>query len=89
VVKVGKDVSLLVGGAPRDALLYLVATLLNTVGVEKLRLCPAPDCNHAFVKIGRREYCSERCQRRVFLSTYDPLAARARRKESRDGKAPR
>jgi len=75
-VETGASVSLLVDGPVRDVLLYQVSTLLNKVGVDRLRLCPAPDCRRPFIKIGRREYCSDRCQRRVFLSGYDPLAAR-------------
>lgn len=68
-----------VDGAPRDVTLHFAASLLQQVGTEKLRLCRAPDCRKAFVKVGRREFCSPGCQRRVFLSEYDPLAARPRR----------
>lgn len=80
-VKTGNTVWLLVDGTPRDVLLYQVATFLQAVGVERLHLCPAPDCDRVFIKIGRREYCSERCQRRVFVSTYDPFKAKPRRKD--------
>lgn len=75
-------------GAPRDVLLYQVAMLLAMVGEDRLRFCPAPDCGRAFVKVGRREYCSDRCQRRVFVSTYDPFKAQPRRKD-RHGKKTR
>jgi hypothetical protein len=76
---------LFVGGDPTDVTLYTAAALLRTrIGTEplakRLRLCPAPDCGRAFVKIGRREFCSTRCQRRVFLSTYDPFDVRVGRK---------
>ena len=64
-----------VNGQPRDVLRYAASTTLQLVGIDRLRLCPAPDCRHVFVKIGRREYCSARCQRRVFVSTYDPFRA--------------
>lgn len=69
----------LLHGRPRDVLLYQAATLLSTIGHERLRFCPAPDCNKAFIRIGRREYCSERCQRRVFAKQYDPFKAQPRR----------
>jgi hypothetical protein len=77
-----------VAGAPRDVLLYQVAMLLATVGEDRLQFCPAPDCGRSFVKVGRREYCSDRCQRRVFVSTYDPFKAQPRRKD-RHGKTTR
>jgi len=70
-----------VSGAPRDVLLYQLVTLLATVGEDRLHFCPAPDCGRAFVKVGRRAYCSERCQRRVFMKDYDPFAAQPRRKD--------
>lgn len=75
-----RDRSLIVAvdARPRDALRYAAATTLQAVGVERLQLCPAPDCHRVFVKIGRREYCSERCQRRVFASRYNPFGARRR-----------
>ena len=67
-------------GTPRNVMRYQVLTLLERVGgAERLRLCPAPDCGRAFLKIGRRDYCSDRCRNRVFLSTYDPFAAKPRR----------
>ena len=47
---------------------------LAAVGLDRLLLCPAPDCGRAFLKVGRRAYCSERCQRRVFLSNYNAFA---------------
>ena len=92
-LRVGSRVILMVTGEPLDVALYLTAALLERVGTDRLRLCKAPDCGRLFVKIGRREFCSLRCQRRVFLSTYDPFAAVPRRarssKGSRHGKASR
>jgi hypothetical protein len=70
-----------INGPARDVLLYQTKTLLDRLegGLDRLRQCPAPDCRRVFVKIGRRDYCSERCRQRVFLSTYDPFAAKPRR----------
>jgi hypothetical protein len=79
--KAGNRVSLFVNGEPRDVVLYQTLTMVEAVGIDRLRLCPAPDCGRAFVKVGRREYCSPRCQRRVFLATYDPFKAQPRRKD--------
>jgi hypothetical protein len=77
-----------VSGTPRDVLLFQVGTLIAAVGEERLQFCPAPDCGKAFIKIGRREYCSIRCQRRVFVSTYNPFTAQPRRTD-RHGKPTR
>lgn len=75
-----------VDGSPRDVLLYQIHTFLDAVGEERLRVCPAPDCDRLFVKVGRREYCSVRCQRRVFVSTYDPFHASTPHRKDRHGK---
>jgi CGNR zinc finger len=75
-------------GDPREVLLYQASTILQAIGTDRLRRCPAPDCGRVFVKVGRREYCSDRCQRRVFVSTYDPFKAQPRRKD-RHGKPTR
>jgi predicted RNA-binding Zn ribbon-like protein len=69
-LRVGRRVTLMVSGSPTDVTLFLAASLLEVVGTERLRLCPAPDCGRAFVKVGR-----------VFLTTYDPFAAKPRRKD--------
>lgn len=79
------------GKTPRDVTLYLAAALIEAAGAERLRCCPAPNCGRAFVKIGRREYCSAECQRRVFLSKNDPSAARptisrSKKKGARDAR---
>ena len=80
---------LFVEGDPRDVLLYQASTFLQAIGTDRLHRCPAPDCRRVFVKVGRREYCSERCQRRVFVSKYDPFKARPRRKDGHHGKKTR
>jgi hypothetical protein len=40
---------------------YLVTRL---IGRERLRLC---ECGRPFVRIGKRRFCSERCQKRVYM----------------------
>jgi len=61
-----------VDGPERDVLLYQVATLAAAVGTARLRRCPALDCGRAFVQVGRRLFCSPRCQRLMFLASRDP-----------------
>jgi hypothetical protein len=67
---------------PRDLLLYQTKTLLDRFGgLDRLQLCPAPDCGRVYLKIGRRENCSTRCQQRLYQRTYDPFAAKPRRQD--------
>src|SRR5262245_58589927 len=55
-----------VGANLADALKFMVYSALLVVGMNRLRSCPAPDCGRLFVKVGRREYCSARCQHRHY-----------------------
>jgi predicted RNA-binding Zn ribbon-like protein len=78
----GRGIKFRLDGSPRDVLLYQVATLLASLGndIERLLFCPAPDCRKLFVKSGRREFCSMRCQQRCYAKQYDPFAAQRRKK---------
>lgn len=71
-VKIGGSV---VGykGTPVAMLLYKVFRLLDDVGPNRLRNCPAEDCGRAFVKITRKEYCSTRCQKKIYMRNYRAL----------------
>jgi hypothetical protein len=51
--------------------------LLHMVGLRDIRRCGASDCPHLFVKIHRRNFCSERCQKRVYKRREREDAARA------------
>lgn len=53
-------------------------TLLRSVGIDRVLRC---ECKQLFVKYGRREFCSDRCQKRVYMRKWW--------KEKRDGKPPR
>jgi hypothetical protein len=73
----------IVEGSTRDVLCYQTKTFLDRIGgLERVRLCPAPDCGRAYLKIGRREFCSTRCQQRIYQRDYDPFAAKPRRADS-------
>jgi hypothetical protein len=70
------------GGTEGDVLIHQTKSLLDRLGgLDRLRLCPAPDCGRVYLKIGRRENCSTRCQQRLYQRSYDPFAARARRSD--------
>ena len=57
-------------GAIRDRVLYRLIRVLEEVGAEKLRVCPAPDCGRVFVKVTRKAFCSTRCQSRIYMRSY-------------------
>jgi hypothetical protein len=50
-------------GNTEDILGFQVVRLLETTGVDRLRKC---ECGRLFAKVGRREFCSARCQKRVY-----------------------
>ena len=60
----------MVDGPLRDRFRFSVLRILNTVGVDKLAICPAPDCGRLFVRVTRKEYCSTRCQSRLYMRKY-------------------
>jgi CGNR zinc finger len=55
------------GGSTRDRFLYRLIRLLEQFGVEKLQACAAPECGRLFLKVTRKEFCSARCQSRVYM----------------------
>lgn len=54
-------------GQGRDYLLAIAVAALNTAAIGHLRLCPAPDCGKAFVKLTKQQFCSTRCQSRAYM----------------------
>jgi len=56
-----------VDGPAADVLLFQVVQLIQAVGVSRLRRCPNEKCRRIFAKTGRREFCSDRCQKRVYM----------------------
>jgi hypothetical protein len=52
-------------GTSRDLLVLQLVTLLQEVGLEKVRRCEAPDCGRLYVKTHKQKYCRPRCQRRI------------------------
>src|SRR5690349_24240221 len=76
--RVSKDVMISTSSPlTRDLVLYQTTELLRRVGVNNLRSCPAPKqdgiCGRLFIKVTKKEFCSKKCQARVW--------ARARRAE--------
>jgi hypothetical protein len=54
----------------RNRVLYAAYTLVREVGREKLQVCRRPDCGHLFVKVGKKEFCSTKCQSRQYMREY-------------------
>jgi len=63
----GKRTAWYVDGEPRDFLLYQVATVLETVPIERLGRCEATDCARLCVKQPNKAFCSTRCQARTYM----------------------
>jgi hypothetical protein len=59
-IAAGRGVLLAVDGAPLDVLWFQIVMLLQAVGISRVRECP--ECHAIFVKIGKRDYCTTRCQ---------------------------
>lgn len=58
----------LVGGVILSGLVQLqVLRLIQFIGRDRLRQCA---CGQVFVRRGRREYCSDRCQKRVYMRQF-------------------
>jgi hypothetical protein len=63
-MRLGGRMRLVVRGRPWFVLLYHFVNLLMVAGVDRLQLC---ECSQPFVKMGRREFCSARCQKRYYM----------------------
>lgn len=59
------SVALTVEASARDTLWFQILDLLRRRGLHRVITCPG--CSRLLVKNGRREYCSDRCQARVFM----------------------
>jgi hypothetical protein len=56
-----------VSGSTENLLMYCVVQLLERAGIGRLRRCPAANCERIFTRVGRREFCSDRCQKRMYM----------------------
>lgn len=63
-------VSPVVEGTAADIFRYVLLRVLERVAVDSLYRCPNPTCRRLFIKNGRREYCSTRCQGAVYMRAY-------------------
>jgi hypothetical protein len=77
VFREGTAVRLLVMGSVLDRWMYQIVRVLEAVGVEKLRACPAPrpgepstECGRFFLKVTVKKCCSTRCQSRMYMRGY-------------------
>lgn len=61
------DVYVWVGGRTVDRIVYRAVRLVEGLGLNRVRRCAAPDCGRLFFKETRKEYCSTRCQSRIYM----------------------
>jgi predicted RNA-binding Zn ribbon-like protein len=55
------------------AMAIALAVVIRDGGIERLRLCPAPNCSRAFVDLTKnqsRRYCDTQCANRVHAAAY-------------------
>lgn len=64
----GSEVILAIDGPPRSVLWFQIINLLQEVGLANVLRCPG--CHRPFVKTGKREYCGDRCQSRIYMRKY-------------------
>jgi hypothetical protein len=58
---------ILVTGPEQDLLDFALLALMKAAGLDRLRRC---DCGRIWVRLGKLEACSPRCQKRVYMRTY-------------------
>ena len=56
-----------VDGRAHDVLWFQIMRLMQLEGLNRLRAC---DCGRVFLKTGRREFCSNRCQKRIYMRRF-------------------
>lgn len=92
-VRDSSNVRVIVLGRPLDRMLYQMIRLLETIGFDKVGVCPAPDCGRLFLRVTKKRFCSQRCQSRIYMRQFraDERAEREalEKKGVRDGKATR
>lgn len=81
-----RTVELAVFGALRDVLWFQLLQLTCSSGFDRLLRC---ECGKVFVKVGRREFCSERCQKRVYMRKQRHPEGEGKQKEAARGKKTR
>jgi len=76
--------SLLITGTAEQVVIFKLVMLIRAVGRKRILEC---DCKRLFIKTGRREYCSERCQKRVYMRGF--WATQLKKKKVSSGKTTR
>jgi hypothetical protein len=54
-------------GTPDGVIFLRAALLVRRVGRDRIREC---DCLHRFVAVGKRQFCSTACQKRVYMRRF-------------------
>ena len=64
----GVPLRLYVMGSPLDRMLYKTMRLFESIGAERLLVCP--ECRRLFLKVTQKRFCSTKCQSRVYMRAY-------------------
>jgi CGNR zinc finger len=75
--------SIAASGDTRSLVILQAMLLLNDVGLTNVHECTAPDCRRLFVKVYRREFCSEQCQKRINTRKQRQIAREQRERLAR------
>jgi hypothetical protein len=60
-----RGASIIIDGNPRDILFEQTHRVIANVAIETLKTCQG--CDTLFVKVTKKEYCSTRCQSRLYM----------------------
>jgi hypothetical protein len=66
-VAVGEHLLLGFDASARDALWLQTMEMLRRFGLQRIRACPDSACSKLFVRTGRQDYCSDKCQARIYM----------------------
>lgn len=64
---VGRSVLVTIDGKPRDLVWFQVVRLMQLEGLDKIHAC---ECGRVFLRTGRREFCTPRCQKRYYMRRF-------------------
>lgn len=85
----GRQIFVAVDGEVKDVAVLQLVSLLTAVGISTVRFCSAPDCQRLYVKVGRRQFCSVKCQSRSYMRERRENDKRQRQRAARRRKEQR
>jgi len=86
LIPTGTSTVVTIDGAAVNVLRFQLVELIQAAGLERLHRC---DCGRIFAKVGRRQYCSSRCQKRYYMREQRRQEREKPRRRKRHGKTTR